>query len=173
MKNVIIIFLTFQLGLISQTVFGQKKEDNKSTSGAGYNTGIGVRLGYYPGISLKHFTNSSTALEGIAHFRNSGFVLTGLFEKHQQAFEVERLNWFYGAGLHAGLYRQWGYYKKGYYGYKYDDPSFMFGIDGILGLEYVIEEIPFTVGFDIKPFIDLIHPGFNFWDGAFTIRYRF
>jgi len=48
------------------------------------------------------------------------------------------------------------------------------GIDGILGLEYNFKEIPFNIGIDWKPMIDLGgSSGFYGDGGAISIRYIF
>jgi hypothetical protein len=150
------------------------QEKKKSSEGGHnlYGTGVGVRFGYNPGLSVKHFISGTAALEGIVQVRYGGFNLTGLYEKHAQAFETEGLHWFYGIGGHVGFYRDWRYRNDKFYPYR-DDRRFMLGIDGILGLEYVIKEIPFTVGVDIKPFVEILRPSFGYYDGALTVRYRF
>ena len=136
-----------------------------------YKTGIGLRAGNIPGLSIKTFVNDHAALEGILHFRSHGFAVTGLYEVHKTAFETSRLSWFYGVGAHIGSY-QGGYYKDRDDHY-YKDSFISAGIDGILGLEYHFVEIPFTAGLDIKPFLDVVSPGIGYWDGALTLRYAF
>jgi hypothetical protein len=136
-----------------------------------YRTGIGLRAGSTPGLSIKTFVRNKSAFEGLFHFRSQGFILTGLYEAHKTAFGFERLNWFYGAGAHIGSFRG-GYYrnKNGEY---YNKNFIAVGIDGILGLEYHFTEIPFTAGVDIKPYLDIVSPGLGYWDGALTLRYAF
>lgn len=93
------------------------------------------------------------------------------------------MDWFYGLGAHIG------FYNEGYYGYKCDRDGYYdkdgdwhrgeckdryttVGIDGILGLEYQFNEIPFSIGLDIKPYFDFVGRGDHFGDGAFSIRYN-
>lgn len=138
-----------------------------------YRTGIGLRGGWHPGFTVKHFVKESSAIEAILHtrYRTRGVMLTALYEKHAGAFDVDRLNWFYGLGIHVGHFRD-GWYKDRW-GYLYERDIVTVGIDGILGLEYHIGDIPFTIGVDMKPFFDIVNPGFGYWDGALSIRYTF
>jgi hypothetical protein len=156
-----------------------------------YKTGIGIRGGWTGGITLKHFVKEGRALEGIFstgwHWR--GYRITGLYEIHKAAFAKENvagLFWFYGAGAHFGGYSyqkpyyEWQSYgnNQGYYSVtKYKRQGYVvFGIDGVFGLEYKIEEIPITLSLDVKPFIEFSdyqdYP-FHFWDAGFSLRYVF
>ncbi|HRY97965.1 MAG TPA: hypothetical protein P5550_02810 [Bacteroidales bacterium] len=132
-----------------------------------YETGIGLRGGLANGITLKHFTSSDQALEGILTTRWQGFMVTGLLE-FQEGLRHEGLSWFYGFGAHAGFF-------GGYDGHPWFDDNkdyTVLGIDGILGLEYVFDEVPISVGLDWKPAFNLTgHSGFWGSDGAFSIRY--
>lgn len=134
-----------------------------------YKTAIGIRAGFDQGISLKHFMNSTDAIEGIVSFRFRGFIATALWERHANAFAIDRLNWYYGGGAHIGFWR----YYDGHPWYDKDDGSkTVIGIDGILGIEYNIKEIPINVSLDYKPAINFI--GFNnaiFDGGALSVRY--
>lgn len=134
-----------------------------------YNTGIGIRGGWYNGLTVKHFLSEKAAIEGILSSRWSGFEITGLYEIHNQAFDVARLNWYYGGGAHIGFYNgdntNWGTRGTSYT---------IVGIDGILGMEYNFKEIPFNIGIDWKPALNLF--GYShFWPdgGALSIRYIF
>ncbi len=136
-----------------------------------YNTGIGLRGGFASGLTLKHFVSERTAFEGIVASRWKGLELTVLYEIHNRAFDVDRLNWYYGFGGHVGFWegrhthRHWGYDGENYT---------VVGIDGILGLEYNFAEIPFNVSVDWKPAFNFIgHSGFWADGGAFSIRYIF
>ncbi len=134
-----------------------------------YNTGIGLRGGFSNGISIKHFIGDNIALEGIVTTRWQGFSVTGLYEIHDQAFEVERLNWYYGVGGHIGF---WSGDKV-----RWADDNLSYtviGVDAILGLEYNFKEIPFNLSLDWKPVFNLIgYSGFWGDSGALSIRYIF
>lgn len=134
-----------------------------------YNTGIGLRGGFASGLTVKHFLSENKAIEGIFDSRWHGFSFTGLYEIHNQAFNTERLNWYYGVGGHIGFfdtrYKNWGDNSGNYT---------IIGIDGILGLEYNFEEIPINIGIDWKPAFNLVgYSGFWGDGGALSIRYIF
>lgn len=134
-----------------------------------YKTGVGIRGGLSYGLTLKHFLNEKAAVEGLLQTRWSGFDITGLYEIHAQAFEVEKLRWYYGGGAHIGFWNG-TYVSWGAAGTSYT----LIGIDGILGIEYTFSEAPLNIGLDWKPAINLTgHTGFWPDGGAISIRYVF
>ena len=137
-----------------------------------YSTGIGFRGGIASGLTVKHFIKSDAAIEGIlsTNFRHRGTVITVLYEKHAPAFNAKGLQWYYGLGGHVGFHEGRHYYDRGHK--HYHDNVVALGVDGILGLEYYIRDIPFTIGADIKPYIN-IPSGGGFWDSALHVRYVF
>jgi hypothetical protein len=136
-------------------------------SGQDYENAVGARLGVSSGITFKHFFSSSDAVEGTMAWRWSGFALTGLYERHQGAFDVDRLYFYYGAGLHFGFYNSNPWTHE-------DDNVTVLGIDGIIGLEYVFTDIPFNIGIDWKPFANLIgYAGFYADEVALSFRFMF
>jgi hypothetical protein len=133
-----------------------------------YRTGIGLRAGPYYGLTVKHFTGSNTALEGL-FTRWSGIDITVLYEVHNRAFDVNRLNWYFGLGGHVGFWNG-SDLNHGTAGTKYT----IIGLDGILGLEYNFSEVPINISIDWKPAFNII--GYSeFWPygGALSIRYVF
>ena len=164
---------------ISDSVAQQKNSDESQE----YKTGIGARLGgLTSGITVKYFSNPSTALEGILSFGYRSFVITGLYEKHRDISTAPGLKWFYGIGGHVGFFRYGGYYYRVKYhkhGYVYyvEEPkssSAVVGVDFILGLDYKFNNAPFNVGLDIKPFFDFFNGGpYGYWDGALSVRFVF
>ncbi len=140
---------------------------------SGYSTGIGLRGGAASGLTIKHFIKSDAAIEGIisTSFKYRGTVITVLYEKHAQAFNTSGLQWYYGLGGHIGFYDGHYYYDRKHDRY-YDDNVMGVGVDGVLGLEYYIRDIPFTIGADVKPYINIPRGG-GFWDTALHVRYVF
>jgi hypothetical protein len=134
-----------------------------------YNTGIGLRGGLENGITVKHFLTDNTAIEGLLDSRWSGFKITVLYEIHHQAFNTDQWNWYYGFGGHIGFWNgsnvNWADDNKDYV---------VIGIDGIIGLEYVFESVPFNISLDWKPSFNLIGHS-DFWGdgGAISVRYIF
>jgi hypothetical protein len=136
------------------------------TNAQDYKTGVGLRGGFSSGLTIKHFVSEKTAFEGLLSTRWQGFEITGLYEIHNQAFEVEHLNWYYGFGAHIGSYNRnnvpWG------------TSGAIIGIDGILGIEYNFSEAPINIGIDWKPSFNFFGNS-QFWGdgGALSIRYIF
>ena len=140
-----------------------------------YKTGIGLRGGYVYGLTLKHFTNSNTAIEGIVSPRWQGVLVTGLYEKHATAFQIPQLQYYGGIGGHVGFWNGWRHHshKHDHHPWFDDHNSHtVVGADLILGLEYTFKEIPFSLGIDWKPGLNLIgHQGFWANDVAFSLRF--
>ena len=141
-----------------------------ATNAQSYDTGIGLRGGPFAGITGKHFITENAAVEGILTTRWKSIEITALYEIHEIAFDTPGLYWFYGAGAHIGFGGDGIHHPRinaiGNYSY--------FGIDGIIGMEYVLEEIPFTIGLDWKPVINIV--GYSdLWadGGALSVRYIF
>jgi len=127
-----------------------------------YKTGIGLRGGTSWGLTLKHFVSSKSALEGILYGYGNGLNVTGLYEIHNQAFNVDNLKWYYGFGAHLGTYN------------ANNVSDFVLGVDGILGIEYSFTEAPISIGLDWNPYINLIgNTEFLPQSGALSIRYIF
>jgi len=132
-----------------------------------YNTAIGLRGGLFNGLTVKHFISNNAAIEGLISSRWSGVSITGLYEIHARAFNTTGLNWYYGAGAHIGFWdgnnASWGN----------DDENYtVIGIDGIVGLEYNIQEIPINLSLDWKPALNLIgHSGL--WGDSFALSVRY
>ena len=137
-----------------------------------YNTGVGLRFGgLTSGITVKHFTNSSTALEGILSIGRRSFVITGLYEKHSSANKSSDLKFLYGFGAHVGFFQDGGSYY-----YNNNRPytaTTVLGIDGILGLDYKFNKAPINISMDIKPFIDFFGGNYVYMDGGVSLRYTF
>jgi hypothetical protein len=133
-----------------------------------YKTGLGIRAGNSLGFTIKHFQNSKVALEGLFTTRWEGYDLTGLYEVHRRAFDVDRLKWYYGGGLHIGFYNgshaYWGEPGTAYT---------VFGLDGILGLEYTIPDVPINIGIDWKPELNLVGYTGIWSEGAVSVRFVF
>ncbi|MFP4620383.1 MAG: hypothetical protein ACLFM7_03680 [Bacteroidales bacterium] len=151
-----LLFITL-LALVVSTVHSQD-----------YKTAIGVRGTFISGITVKHFINEDAALEGIFSFGRWGMNVTGLYEKHARAFDVEGLNWYYGAGGHLGSW------NDDYPLLKEGGEFVVIGVDGVIGLEYKVQEIPISFSVDYKPQLNFTgYPGFWGYGGALSIRYTF
>jgi len=139
-----------------------------------YEKAIGIRAGSFEfGISGKYFTDENTALEGIVGFRPGVFVLTGLYEKHAPAFDVPDLNWYFGVGAHIGGINGERYRRS----FGNDDEIYnngiLIGADAIIGLEWLIPDVPVTLGADLHPRLELGKGPFLDLEPAISIRYIF
>ena len=133
-------------------------------SAQGYKTGVGIRLGYDSGINAKHFLSSDNAIEGIVSFSPKHFQVTGLYEFQRPFPSVDKLNWFLGLGAHLGAI----HHNKNDY-----NNSFLIGVDGIAGLEYVFPTAPFTLGLDWKPTINFTNGYNDYWYAGFALSFRY
>jgi hypothetical protein len=133
-----------------------------------YQTAVGIRGPFVSGFTVKHFIQEDKALEGILSFGQWGMNITGLYEIHARAFDVEGLNWYYGGGAHLGSTTD----EHPYFDEKGD--FLVMGLDGIVGLEYNIQEIPINFSIDYKPQLNFIgDTGLTVYGGALSIRYTF
>jgi len=134
-----------------------------------YKTGIGIRGGYFNGLTFRHFINPTSAWEAIVDTRWRGTQIIGLYEGYNPAFNTERMKWYVGVGAHVGFwngkYPYWGVDGKHYT---------VGGVDGIFGFEYNFTKVPISLGFDWKPELNFI--GYTgYWDngGACAVRYTY
>jgi hypothetical protein len=138
-----------------------------------YKTGIGLRGGTTSGLTIKHFTNTSSALEGIVGIWSHAISITGLYEKYAGT-GIEGLQWYYGGGAHVA-FQSGTYYDNHYYRDHYRHDGIGLGIDGIVGIEYKIKPIPFAISLDLKPFFEVNTGGGTFvaLDPGLGIKFTF
>lgn len=129
-----------------------------SVNSYNYTTAIGVRGLGTSGLTIKHFTRTNHAIEGIVGLYPDAFSVTALWETYANAFDQPGLNWYYGFGGHIATASDWVYYDN-YRGYERRSGDFGLGIDGIFGIEYKINEIPIAVSLDVKPFLEVTTRG--------------
>ncbi len=128
---------------------------------------IGVRGGAANGLTFKTYKGSQSAFEFLLSTRWRGFNFTALAERYTSPFDEKQLRFYYGAGGHIG---RWNdnynpfYEKNG--GYT------LLGVDGIVGIEYDFEAIPFNLSLDWKPSFNLT-PSSSFWYDEFGLSFRF
>ncbi|MBT9393392.1 hypothetical protein KLP40_09475 [Hymenobacter sp. NST-14] len=178
------------LGLLATTGTAQAQSKKKSGGGAGYNTAIGLRGGgWSSGLTVKHFLSgkNNVAFEGLLtrEYAARGGRLTLLLEKHLPVSDLKGLQFYYGAGAHIGSYQGRYYFedvrfrrgKNKYYYVNYyaDDTNYVVGgADLILGIEYKMEDLPFVIGVDYKPFFEVFR-GYTglYSDAALSLRFTF
>src|SRR5438128_2659510 len=132
------------VSLIGLLVISSRSE--AQSMGSEYRTALGVK--FWPGgITIKHFIRDDRALEGIGYFWEHGFRFTGLYEIHGDINGAAGLKWYVGPGAHIGVYNE-DWYDHGHW---YRDGHGSFGIDGVLGLDYKINNAPIDLSLDIQP----------------------
>ena len=153
-KSIIVVLLAFAFGNVSAQEYDQA---------------IGLRLGVGTGLTYKKSISENASLEGIAMLYY-GFNVTGLYEINRYAaFDVDRLNWYYGGGAHFGSFRG---YRGGYLSsIEYKRVTYI-GLDGIIGIEYNFDTVPVNISADWKPAFELTGIS-GFWGdgGALSVRY--
>lgn len=134
-----------------------------------YKTGVGARLGFFNGVTVKHFITPTNAIEGILSFRWNGAVITGLYEWQKPLPDAPGLEYFLGVGAHIGFFNAEKYH------WKEDDRDGGFtviGADLTAGLEYTFPTAPFTIGLDYKPAFNFIGDN-HFWGDGFGLSLRY
>lgn len=143
-----------------------------TTNAQSYKNGLGLRFGgLTSGLTLKHFTNQTTALEGIVSLGRQSVVVTGLYEKHAPLGGTGSAKIFYGFGGHLGFFQDGGRYY--YNDNRIYTSSTVVGIDGILGLDFKLNKAPINISMDIKPFVDFFGGNYFYMDGGLSVRYTF
>lgn len=159
MKKIILVFTLF----VAAAAFNNANAQS-------YKNAIGVSLGSPSGISFKHFTTDSKALDFTAGFafgnHYSGFSLTGMYEFHYDNIGVEGLRWYVGPGANVGVWNTKDNYDH--------DDGFTLGVNGVLGLDYKIKNAPLNLALDWRPALNFIgYTGFYAGQAAFAVRYTF
>lgn len=140
---------------------------------AQYQTALGVRAALALGLTVKHHLDDVNALEGIVQTRWGGILITGLYEIHFPAFQTSGLRWYLGGGAHVGV---WGNNSGSpwFADNGNGDGGSVIGVDGIIGLEYTLEDVPINLSIDYKPTFNFVpQTYFNSDNGAISIRYVF
>jgi hypothetical protein len=128
-----------------------------------YKNGIGIRVGSTSGIDFKHFMNSTHAMEFILGIWPNAVGFTGLYEVHA-ATGVDGFKFYYGGGAHLTVGSNRGYFvtnrtRDREYVYRYGRNGIGIGVDGVVGLDYKIPVIPFSISVDLKPYLEVTNYG--------------
>ena len=136
-----------------------------------YKTALGLRLSSGPAmvnnsVSVKHFINSKTAIEGLLSFSDP--LALGLLVEFHKPFSTSGLQWFYGAGGYISFVKTYDPNKAK------NETNANFGAQGIVGLDYKFSNVPLNIALDWKPELNLISD-INFEPAAigFTARFTF
>ena len=91
----------------------------------------------------------------------------------QEAFNVPELKFYYGAGVHIGAIGSGVYQKYGGNDEVYNSGHILLGIDGVIGLEYIIPKSPIAVSLDLNPRVELATGPFLDLAPGLGIKYTF
>ncbi|MGB0165886.1 MAG: hypothetical protein ACPF8V_03425 [Luteibaculum sp.] len=135
-----------------------------------YQHAIGLRGGLANGLTFKTFVGADRALELVVDPFVNGIELSGIYEvQKQNAFGAPSLDWYYGAGLSVGFYNG----KR--YGRVFDDrdrsSAAGVGALGLVGLEFIIPEIPISISGDLGPAINFSPYGYVYFAAGLSVRY--
>lgn len=163
-KFYIIIFLL----ALSSTAFSQF-----------YAKEVGIRGGYTSGITFRVNLEEDLSYEGQLGYRDNGAIFSVIRQKHREMGMDRMGNWefIYGFGVHTGFYFTDTYrilFREVYYGREIFTP--VFGMNGYVGIDYKLEELPMSFGVSFQPFMEISLKqifGLNLWDFGFSVRYRF
>ena len=129
------------------------------------------------GLTFKHFFKTENAIEGILGVWPDAMGLTVLYEHHTNT-DVDGLYWYYGGGAHSTIGNSRNFYafddgRK--FLYRYSDSDYAVGVDGVIGIEYKVRQIPFAFSFDLKPYLEIDNLGdaYMFVDPALGIKVAF
>jgi hypothetical protein len=175
------IIIAVLLTLTANDLTSQEPTLNQSfKSKPDQRSAVGLRFGGTSGINYKHHFNSVNGVELIVGRTRYSYGITGLYE-HHIATTVEALNVYIGGGAHiskpyAGNYlvNDSGNALEYSGGYNYSNN--IFGVDGIIGLEFLFDEVPISLSADLKPYAEFFR-----WsksslvrlDPGLSLRYRF
>jgi hypothetical protein len=151
------------------TSLSAQEAANTSAIGTDYKTAVGIRLSNNApivanAITLKHFLNDKTAIEGFFSFSDP-FSLGALLEVYKP-LSTPGLRWFYGAGAYLGFGKEYDPNKQRNVNTNY------FGGQGVVGLDYKFASVPINISLDWKPELNLISD-INFEPAAIGFSARF
>lgn len=123
-----------------------------------YKAAVGVRFSSKAAlvnnsISLKYFFTENTAAEGLISF--GGPLALGLLVEQHKSFAADGLRYFYGGGIYAGF-----------------SGSRRAGVQGVIGLDYKIANLPLNFSLDWKPELTFAKE-FSFEPQALGLSARF
>ena len=128
------------------------------------------------GFTGKFFVDRNLAIEtqlnagGVFGGEGESVTAVGLLEYH---IPLPDPSWrvFFGGGAHIGSWDRGRRYRENRF--DDDDNKFIFGIDGIGGVEYVFKTVPIGLSADFKPAINLVSDVDFFPHNMFGFSARF
>lgn len=134
-----------------------------------FDSAIGIRVGYPLSVTYKKFVSESNAVEAYAGFRSfagaSYLSLNGAYQIHKDIDDVDRLQYYYGAGASVVSWTV-----------DFGSGTTSLGLSGYLGLSYTLDGTPINLSIDWIPtfFVNGLAGygrGFNGGYGTLAARY--
>ena len=173
MKKIFAALFILSIGALAK-LSAQETTDPTSTNATAmttnYKTAIGIRLSNNApvisnAITIKHFLNDKTAIEGLVSFGHDITSFGALVEIHKP-FSTPGLQWYYGGGGYLGFGKEYDVNKD-----RYINTTF-FGAQGVVGLDYKFANIPINISLDWKPELNFV-TDINFEPAAIGFSARF
>ncbi|WP_242921957.1 hypothetical protein [Pontibacter liquoris] len=121
-----------------------------------YRTAAGVRLDSDVfGLTLQQKLHEQGTLEAILALSAREYSATALYEWHRPILG-KRFNYYLGAGGHVGNLKDNGMFT---------------GVDGIIGVEYKVNGLPFLLSADVKPAVHFHHEDWTDFSTGISVRY--
>ena len=148
--------------------------------GQTYKSAVGLTGGFVLGLTTKNFISKTNALEFYFVSKYKGLVISSLLTNNWRVFEDKRFSILFGAGMHTGLYQSEAYvnssssntvFKKLSFTVDGKKMVFNLGVDAVIGLEFNLNEYPFTAEIGFKPYYDVFAADSKVIDGFMAIRY--
>jgi hypothetical protein len=155
------------LFLISAALLVGSRVSLAHAQAAGTNQ-VGFRLGGFSGVTFRHINSGSTGVEADL-LMNDGIkwgMLSLLYEKHLALGQGFVFN-FGAGGFFAGHYDRQPVYE----GNSGMNPTA--GVEGVLGFEYYLPDVPIAAGLDLRPRFSLLQQPTWLWDAGLAFRYIF
>lgn len=140
-----------------------------NVSAQDYKTALGVRLSssgamVNNSISLKHFLNETTAVEGLFSFGDP--LALGALIEINKPIPGSGINWYYGGGGYLAFIKTYDPNKGK------NETNANFGAQGVVGLDYKFANLPLNLSLDWKPELNLV-TDINFEPSAIGFSARF
>lgn len=141
-----------------------------------YTRDAGIRMGEGVLMTYRQFFDENEAFEIMAGFANRGFRITALREYFHPvaADKSDNLKLIYGYGIHAGVTYTNKFrvlHRVYYHNWKW---SPQFGINGIVGLEYRLDELPFVFNAAAQPYFEYsLNRYFQLKAFNFTVSFKY
>ena len=153
MKNGIIIIALALSFLITSSVNAQETSSTTERRNA-----LGIRISSQDAvinhsISYKYFFNPTTAVEGLFSFSDP--VAIGVLVEKHKPFGPSGISWFAGGGAYVGF-----------------GGGRNFGVQGVVGLDFIAPTLPLNLSIDWKPELNITKQ-FSFEPAAVALSARF